>query len=137
MNTTTLLSTLNFVYRAKVKAVCDASDGVNSVSHMSIDSSYNIQIEAMNCTNEEFAKRFFLIHGEGHLEGDGWLVLYGNSLKVEVGNDIEIPSDLAFNAMIEKLVSEGNQALEKLYLDGLHRLDKVHRLSRKKITPRR
>ena len=61
-----LLSTRTFVYRAKVKAVCDASDESDGMSTMSIDSSFNIQIEAINCTNDEFAKRFFVVHGEGH-----------------------------------------------------------------------
>ncbi|WP_438879598.1 hypothetical protein, partial [Bacillus cereus group sp. Bce015] len=85
------------------------------MSTMSIDSSFNIQIEAINCTNDEFAKRFFVVHGEGHLEGDEWLVLYVNSLEVDVGDDLEIPSDVAFDAMIENMINEAEQSLEKLY----------------------
>ncbi len=72
MKTTTPLSQLNFVYRAKIKAVCNATDEHDGISVMSIDSSFNIQIKAINCTNDEFAKRFFVVHGKGHIEGDGW-----------------------------------------------------------------
>ncbi|WP_248487588.1 hypothetical protein [Vibrio alginolyticus] len=128
MNNTMLLSTRNFVYRARVKAVCDASDESDGMSTMSIDSSFNIQIEAINCTNYEFAKRFFAIHGEGHLEGDEWLVLYVNSLDVKAGNNIEIRSDVAFNAMIENMISEAERSLEKVYLDAIRNLEKVNRL---------
>ncbi|HHF0548436.1 TPA: hypothetical protein ACPHT3_003048 [Vibrio alginolyticus] len=127
MNNTMLLSTRTFVYRAKVKAVCDASDESDGMSTMSIDSSFNLQIEAINCTNAEFAKRFFAIHGEGHLEGDEWLVLYVNSLEVDVGDDLEIPSDVAFDAMIENMINEAEQSLEKVYLDAIRNLEKVNR----------
>ncbi|ELA6779405.1 hypothetical protein RB979_001628 [Vibrio alginolyticus] len=122
-----LLSTRNFVYRARVKAVCDASDESDGMSTMSIDSSFNLQIEAINCTNAEFAKRFFVIHGEGHLEGDEWLVLYVNSLDVKAGDNIEIRSDVAFNAMIENMISEAERSLEKVYLDAIRNLEKVNR----------
>lgn len=127
MNNTMLLSTRNFVYRARVKAVCDASDESDGMSTMSIDSSFNLQIEAINCTNAEFAKRFFSIHGEGHLEGDEWLVLYVNSLDVKAGDNIEIRSDVAFNAMIENMISEAERSLEKVYLDAIRNLEKVNR----------
>ncbi|HHF2975411.1 TPA: hypothetical protein ACPJ0Q_000973 [Vibrio diabolicus] len=133
MNNTMLLSTRTFVYRAKVKAVCDASDESDGMSTMSIDSSFNIQIEAINCTNDEFAKRFFVVHGEGYLEGDEWLVLYVNSLEVDVGDDLEIPSDVAFDAMIENMINEAEQSLEKLYHEALHNLEKVNRSGRNKI----
>lgn len=128
MNNTMLLSTRNFVYRARVKAVCDASDESDGMSTMSIDSSFNLQIEAINCTNDEFAKRFFAIYGEGHLEGDEWLVLYVNSLDVKAGDNIEIRSDVAFNAMIENMISEAERSLEKVYLDAIRNLEKVNRL---------
>ncbi|HHF0536977.1 hypothetical protein R7R52_08210 [Vibrio sp. 665] len=127
MNNTMLLSTRNFVYRARVKAVCDASDESDGMSTMSIDSSFHLQIEAINCTNAEFAKRFFAIHGEGHLEGDEWLVLYVNSLDVKAGDNIEIRSDVAFNAMIENMISEAERSLEKVYLDAIRNLEKVNR----------
>lgn len=128
MNNTMLLSTRNFVYRARVKAVCDASDESDGISTMSIDSSFNLQIETINCTNAEFAKRFFAIHGEGHLEGDEWLVLYVNSLDIKAGDNIEIRSDVAFNAMIENMISEAERSLEKVYLDAIRNLEKVNRL---------
>ena len=127
MNNTMLLSTRNFVYRARVKAVGDASDESDGISTMSIDSSFNLQIEAINGTNAEFAKRFFAIHGEGHLEGDEWLVLYVNSLDVKAGDNIEIRSDAAFNAMIENMISEAERSLEKVYLDAIRNLEKVNR----------
>ncbi|MDV6250983.1 hypothetical protein [Vibrio sp. EA2] len=123
MKTKTLLSQLNFVYRAKVKAVCNASDEFDGMSKMSIDSSFNIQIEGSNCTNDEFAKRFFVVHGEGHLEGDGWLVLYVNSLEVSEGEEIEIPSDVAFDAMIENRVQEAEAYLEQLYVSAMENIE--------------
>lgn len=125
MKATRPLSQLNFVYRATVKAICNASDEFDGISPMSIDSSFNIQIEAANCTNDEFAKRFFVVYGEGHLEGDGWLVLYVNSLEVCEGDEIQIPSDVAFDALIENMVQEAEHALEKLYSDAIDNLDNV------------
>ncbi len=123
--TKTLLSQLKFVYRAKVKAVCNASDEFDGMSKMSIDSSFNIQIEGSNCTNDEFAKRFFVVHGEGHLEGDGWLVLYVDSIEVNVGEEIEIPSDVAFDAMVERMVREAEEVLEQLYENALENIEKA------------
>ncbi len=126
MKNKTLLSQLNFVYRAKVKAVCNASDEYDGISTMSIDSSFNIQIEGSNCTNDEFAKRFFVVHGEGHLEGDGWLVLYANSLEVSVGEEIEIPSDVAFNAMIDSMIREAEEVLDQLCDNALKNIDRKY-----------
>ncbi|WP_423839561.1 hypothetical protein ONE56_07090 [Vibrio mytili] len=94
------------------------------MSTMSIDSSFNIQIEGINCTNDEFAKRFFVVHGEGHLEGDDWLVIYDNSLEVSVGDEIAIPSDVAFDAMIEKMVNEAEMSLERIYRKALADIEK-------------
>nr|WP_319537030.1 hypothetical protein [uncultured Vibrio sp.] len=93
---------------------------------MSIDSSFNIQIEGSNCTNDEFAKRFFVVHGEGHLEGDGWLVLYANSLEVSVGEEIEIPSDVAFNAMIDSMIREAEEVLDQLCDNALKNIDRKY-----------
>ncbi|MCF7482842.1 hypothetical protein L3V31_14090 [Vibrio sp. J1-1] len=95
------------------------------MSKMSIDSSFNIQIEGSNCTNDEFAKRFFVVHGEGHLEGDGWLVLYVDSIEVNVGEEIEIPSDVAFDAMVERMVREAEEVLEQLYENALENIEKA------------
>lgn len=125
MKTNTLLSQLKFVYRAKVKAICNASDKFDGISTMSIDSSYNIQIEGTNCTNDEFAKRFFVVNGEGHMEGDGWLVLYVDSIEVRVGEEIEIPSDVAFDAMVERMVQEAEEVLEQLYKNALENIEKT------------
>ncbi|WP_417877495.1 hypothetical protein [Vibrio sp.] len=91
---------------------------------MSIDSSFNIQIEGTNCTNDEFAKRFFVVNGEGHMEGDGWLVLYVDSIEVSVGEEIAIPSDVAFNAMIENRVQEAEEVLERLYENAMEKIEK-------------
>ncbi|MCA0937194.1 hypothetical protein LCL85_16760 [Vibrio alginolyticus] len=123
MKTTNVLSQLNFVYRAKVKAVCNATDEFDGISVMSIDSAFNIQIEATNCTNDEFAKRFFVVHGEGHMEGDGWLVLYFESVDLSIGDEIEIPSDVAFDAMIESMVQEAEEELEQLYIDAIENIN--------------
>ncbi|CAE6903862.1 hypothetical protein [Vibrio sp. B1FLJ16] len=123
MKTTNVLSQLNFVYRAKVKAVCNATDEFEGISVMSIDSAFNIQIEATNCTNDEFAKRFFVVHGEGHMEGDGWLVLYVKSVDLSIGDEIEIPSDVAFDAMIESMVQEAEEELEQLYIDAIENIN--------------
>ncbi len=123
MKTTTPTTHLNFVYRAKVKAVCEPFDECNGMRSMHIDSSFDIQIEGDNCTPAEFAKRFFAIHGEGHLEKDGWLVLYSKSLDVSVGDNIEIQSDVAFNAMINNMVQEAEEVLEQLYLEALENLE--------------
>ncbi len=123
MKTTSALSQLNFVYRAKVKAICNATEEFDGMSVMSIDSSFNIQIEATNCTNDEFAKRFFIVHGEGHLEGDGWLVLYVKSVELDIGDEIEIPSDVAFNTMLDNLVQEAEVALEQLYIDAIENIE--------------
>lgn len=125
MKTNTLLSQLKFVYRAKVKAVCNAAEECDGLSTMSIDSSFNIQIEGTNCTNDEFAKRFFVVNGEGHLEGDGWLVLYVDSIEVSVGEELEIPSDVAFDAMIERMVREAEEVLEQLYENALENIEKT------------
>ncbi|WP_264901442.1 hypothetical protein [Vibrio sp. STUT-A11] len=124
MKTNTLLSQLKFVYRAKVKAICNASEECDGLSTMSIDSSFNIQIEGTNCTNDEFAKRFFVVNGEGHMEGDGWLVLYVDSIEVSVGEEIAIPSDVAFNAMIENRVQEAEEVLERLYENAMEKIEK-------------
>ena len=124
MKTNTLLSQLKFVYRAKVKAICNASEESDGLSTMSIDSSFNIQIEGTNCTNDEFAKRFFVVNGEGHMEGDGWLVLYVDSIEVSVGEEIAIPSDVAFNAMIENRVQEAEEVLHRLYENALEKIEK-------------
>nr|WP_321280800.1 hypothetical protein [uncultured Vibrio sp.] len=124
MKTNTLLSQLKFVYRAKVKAICNASEESDGLSTMSIDSSFNIQIEGTNCTNDEFAKRFFVVNGEGHMEGDGWLVLYVDSIEVSVGEEIAIPSDVAFNAMIENRVQEAEEVLERLYENAMEKIEK-------------
>ena len=124
MKTNTLLSQLKFVYRAKVKAICNASEESDGLSTMSIDSSFNIQIEGTNCTNDEFAKRFFVVNGEGHMEGDGWLVLYVDSIEVSVGEEIAIPSDVAFNAMIENRVQEAEEVLQRLYENALEKIEK-------------
>ncbi|CAE6901919.1 hypothetical protein ACOMICROBIO_FLGHMIGD_01510 [Vibrio sp. B1FLJ16] len=123
MKTINVLSQLNFVYRAKVKAVCNATDEFDGISVMSIDSAFNIQIEATNCTNDEFAKRFFVVHGEGHMEGDGWLVLYVKSVDLSIGDEIEIPSDVAFDAMIESMVQEAEEELEQLYIDAIENIN--------------
>lgn len=123
MKPTNVLSQLNFVYRAKVKAVCNATDEFDGISVMSIDSAFNIQIEATNCTNDEFAKRFFVVHGEGHMEGDGWLVLYFESVDLSIGDEIEIPSDVAFDAMIESMVQEAEEELEQLYIDAIENIN--------------
>ncbi len=123
MKTTNVLSQLNFVYRAKVKAVCNATDEFDGISVMSIDSAFNIQIEATNCTNDEFAKRFFVVHGEGHMEGDGWLVLYFESVDLSIGDEIEIPSDMVFDAMIESMVQEAEEELEQLYIDAIENIN--------------
>ncbi|MEX3073287.1 hypothetical protein AB3Y13_16140 [Vibrio alginolyticus] len=123
MKTTNVLSQLNFVYRAKVKAVCNATDEFEGISVMSIDSAFNIQIEATNCTNDEFAKRFFVVHGEGHMEGDGWLVLYVKSVDLSIGDEIEIPSDVVFDAMIESMVQEAEEELEQLYIDAIENIN--------------
>ncbi len=123
MKTTSELSQLNFVYRAKVKSVCNATDEHEGISVMSIDSSFNVQIEATNCTSHEFAKRFFIVHGEGHLEGDGWLVLYVKSIDLNIGEEIEIPSDVAFDAMLENMVQEAEEVLEQLYFDAIKNIE--------------
>ncbi len=123
MKTINVLSQLNFVYRAKVKAVCNATDEFDGISVMSIDSSFNIQIEAVNCTNDEFAKRFFVLYGEGHLEGDGWLVLYVKSVDIGVGDEIKIPSDVAFNAMVERMVLQAEEELEQRYIDAIENIN--------------
>lgn len=91
---------------------------------MHIDSSFDIQIEGDNCTNAEFAKRFFAVHGEGHLESDGWLVLYSKSLEVCAGDKLEIPSDVAFNAIIDNMVKEAEEVLEQLYADAIENIEK-------------
>lgn len=123
MNKTNVISQLNFVYRAKVKAVCNATDEFDGISVMSIDSSFNVQIEATNCTTAEFAKRFFVVHGEGHTEGDGWLVLYVKSVDLSIGDEIEIPSDVAFDAMIESMVQEAEEELEQLYIEAIENIN--------------
>ncbi len=123
MKTTTTTSRLNFVYRAKVKAVCNATEEHDGISVMSIDSSFNIQIEAINCTNGEFAKRFFVVHGDGHIEGDGWLVLYVKTIELDAGDEIEIPSDVAFDALLENLVQEAEEVLKQLYSDAIESIE--------------
>lgn len=99
------------------------TDEFDGISVMSIDSAFNIQIEATNCTNDEFAKRFFVVHGEGHMEGDGWLVLYFESVDLSIGDEIEIPSDVAFDAMIESMVQEAEEELEQLYIDAIENIN--------------
>lgn len=124
MRKTIRLSQLNFVYRAKVKAVCEPFEECGGQRSMHIDSSFDIQIEGDNCTNAEFAKRFFAVHGEGHLESDGWLVLYSKSLEVCAGDKLEIPSDVAFNAIIDNMVKEAEEVLEQLYADAIENIEK-------------
>jgi hypothetical protein len=42
-----------------------------------------------------------------------------------VGEEIEIPSDVAFDAMIERMVQEAEEVLEQLYKNALENIEKT------------
>ncbi len=46
-------------------------------------------------------------------------MLYVKSVELDVGEEIMIPSDVAFDALIENMVQEADEELEQLYLDAI------------------
>ncbi len=110
---------MTFVYQAKVLSVVNESEDYDGITNLQQESTFDIEIEALNCTNDEFAKHFFNVHGIGHLENGHTLVLYFNILDVAPTDTLSIPSDLSFNAMIEKRISEAKESLNQVALKFL------------------
>ncbi|MCG9576069.1 hypothetical protein L1D14_07430 [Vibrio tubiashii] len=111
-----------YAYRAKVLEVNDESANYDGVTHTIVDAPLEIQIETINCTSKEFARRFFAVYGHGELRGDDVLLLYFDSCPVDVGEELVIDSGVAFNAILENMIDDARVELDQLTMRLTNRL---------------
>lgn len=104
-----------FIYRAKVLDVNDEAAKCDGVFYTVVDSSFDITIQATNCTNEEFAKHFINVHGHGrgHLQDGSVMVIYFNTYNCEVGDELAVNSDDSFNAMLDLRIEDADSSLDQ------------------------
>lgn len=104
-----------FIYRAIVLDVHDEAAQCDGVFYTVVDSSFDITIQALNCTNEEFANHFINVYGggDGQLDDDSIMVMYFNSFDCEIGDEITVSSDDSFNSMLSKRIRDANETLDQ------------------------
>lgn len=104
-----------FIYRAIVLDVHDEAAQCDGVFYTVVDSSFDITIQALNCSNEEFAKHFINVYGEGdgQLDDDSIIAMYFNSFDCEIGDEITVTSDDSFNSMLNKRIRDANETLDQ------------------------
>lgn len=102
-----------YQYIAKVLSVYCESDDCDGVSNTTVLATFDIQIEAQNCSNDEFAKHFFNVFGQGQLNRNDTLSMLFARPDVKAGDVISISSADSFNAMLDREISFADAVLEQ------------------------
>lgn len=110
---------ITYKYQARVISVHCESDDCDGVTNTTVDATFDVKIEALNCSNEEFAKHFFNVFGIGQLEQFNTLALYFDRVDVKPNEIITISSSTSFQAMLDRRIQDANQELNQILLKFL------------------
>lgn len=106
-------------YQARILSVHCESDDCDGVTNTTVEATFDVKIDAINCTNEEFSRHFFNVFGIGQLEHSNTLCLFFDRPNLKPDEIVTISGFTSFHAMLDREIDEASQSIDQMRLKFL------------------